>query len=77
MIQAIETVDTKGNITRHAAGLGGVRCGRGGTVMLNHTEPTIPSALKDIHCRRCLALVENDHRKLAARFKRRVPRLEI
>jgi len=78
MIQAIETVDTRGNITRHAArgdadDYWWVRCGRPGTVGRNHPEATIPSTLRDIQCGRCVRLVEHDRRKLAVRqpFKRK------
>jgi len=61
VVQAIETVDTKGNITRHAARVGGgVRCGRGGTVGINHTTPIIMSRLAAVHCGRCRRLVEGD-----------------
>ena len=79
MIQAIETVDTKGNITRHAAGRGFmVRCGRGGTAGVNHATPTIPSALKNIHCGRCRRLVAHDRRKLRVMpFRRRMPRIML
>ena len=75
-LRAVETVDTRGNITRHAARSadGRVRCGWGGTADTNHPDPTIPSTLEEIHCGRCRRLVVNDRIK-QARFKRRGPRL--
>lgn len=75
MLQAVETIDTRGNITRHAAlGDGRVRCGWGGTVDTNHPTPTIPSTLEALQCGRCRRLVANDRIK-RARFKRKGPRL--
>lgn len=78
---AVETIDTKGNITRHAAYEDGrVRCGWGGTVDRNHPELTIPSTWEGLHCGRCRRLVVLDQTKrlaAARRFKRKGPRLML
>jgi len=78
LLPAVETIDTRGNITRHAAHPDGrVRCGRGGTVDVNHSTATINSTLDKVQCRRCVRLVEHDRFKLAARFRRKSPRLML
>ena len=78
MLQAVETIDTRGNITRHAAYADGrVRCGWGGTADTNHDEPTIPSTFDELHCGRCRRLVEHDRRKRITPFRRKGPRLVL
>jgi hypothetical protein len=58
MLRAIETIDVRGNITRHAAAPSRVTvlCGRAGR-MRNHPEATIPSRPELIQCGRCRNLL--------------------
>jgi hypothetical protein len=88
VLLVVETIDTRGNITRHAAkGDGSVRCGRGGTVDRNHPEPFLSTifdrkgrrapVVEDLHCGRCRRLVALYDIPKAAVFKRPRPRLML